>query len=161
MKLIHKTARYYLVYALFIFALSSIVFYFVIKAILIDSIDEAIHQEKVQLIENLNYENPIEELIPSENIEIKLSPTLEISKDKYSTVNLYNKERNTTIDYRQLNATYLHNNTFYEIQIRQSMEEAEALLNGIIPAQLALFLLFLFGIIIMNNYVNRHVWKPF
>jgi hypothetical protein len=41
------------------------------------------------------------------------------------------------------------------------MEEAEALLNGILPAEIGLFLLFLIGVLIMNNYVNRSVWEPF
>jgi signal transduction histidine kinase len=41
------------------------------------------------------------------------------------------------------------------------MEEAETLLNGILPAEIGLFILFLLGVILMNNYVNRNVWKPF
>jgi signal transduction histidine kinase len=161
MKLIHKTTRYYLVYALFIFGLGTILFYYVIKIILVDGIDEAIHQEKLQLIENLNYENFIDELKPSENIDIKHSEELVERPDQYSTVLVYDSTQNEFIDYRQLTAIYKFNGKFYEIRIRQSMEEAETLLNGILPAEIGLFILFLLGVILMNNYVNRNVWKPF
>jgi signal transduction histidine kinase len=161
MKLIHKTTRYYLIYALFIFGLGTILFYYVIKIILVDGIDEAIHQEKLQLIENLNYENFIDELRPSENIVIKNSMAKKIIADKYSTVLVFDSAQNEFVDYRQLAAIYKFNDNFYEIQIRQSMSEAEALLNGILPAEIGLFILFLLGVLLMNNYVNRNVWEPF
>ena len=161
MKLIHKTTRYYLIYALFIFGLGTILFYYVIKIILVDGIDEAIHQEKLQLIENLNYENFIDDLRPSENVLIKHSVLKGIVPDKYSTVLVYDSAQNDFSDYRQLTAIYKFNENYYEIQIRQSMSEAEALLNGILPAEIGLFILFLLGVLLMNNYVNRNVWEPF
>ncbi len=161
MKLIHKTTRYYLIYALFIFGLGTILFYYVIKIILVDGIDEAIHQEKLQLIENLNYENFIDELKPSENITIKHSESKEPNPDKYSTVLIFDSIQHEFADYRQLNAIYMFGGNFYEIEIRQSMEEAETLLNGILPAEIGLFILFLLGVLLMNNYVNRAVWEPF
>jgi len=161
MKLIYKTTRYYLIYALFIFGLGTVLFYYVIKIILINSIDEAIHQEKLQLIENLNYENVIDELRPSENIEIRHSDLTHIVPDKYSIILVYDSAQKATVDYRQLKAVYEFEGKFYEIQIRQSMEEAEALLYGILPAEIALFLLFMVGVLVMNNFVNRNVWKPF
>ncbi|HSZ24853.1 MAG TPA: HAMP domain-containing sensor histidine kinase [Cytophagaceae bacterium] len=161
MKLIHKTTRYYLIYALFIFGVGTVLFYYVIKIILLDGIDEAIHQEKLQLIENLNYENFIDELRPSENIDIKHSTAKKVSPDSYSTVLVFDSVQNELVDYRQLKATYKFNDNLYEIRIRQSMQEAEALLNGILPAEIGLFVLFLIGVLLMNNYVNRSVWEPF
>lgn len=161
MKLIYKTTRYYLVYALFIFGLGTILFYYVIKIILVDGIDEAIHQEKIQLIQNLNYEKVIDELQPSENIDIKHTHGKVIKPDQYSTVLVYDTAQNEFIDYRQLKAIYKFNGNYYEIRIKQSMEEAETLLNGILPAEIGLFILFLLGVLLMNNYVNRSVWEPF
>ncbi len=161
MKLIHKTTRYYLGYAFFIFGLGTILFYYVIKIILVDGIDEAIHQEKLQLMANLNYEKLIDKLEPSENIEIKHSDKTVVLPDQYSTILVYDTLRNEFIDYRQLTAIYEFNGKFYEIRIRQSMEEAETLLNGILPAEIGLFILFMLGVVLMNNYVNKNVWEPF
>ncbi len=126
-----------------------------------DGIDEAMHQEKLQLIDNLNYEKIIDELKPTENIVIKHSTTKILLKDTYSTVLVFDSAQNEFIDFRQLTAIYKFNDNFYEIQIRQSMAEAEALLNGILPAEIGLFILFLLGVLLMNNYVNRNVWEPF
>ena len=128
---------------------------------MVDGIDEAIHQEKLQLIENLNYENFIDELKPSQNIDIKHINTKYIRPDKYSTVLVYDSVHNEFVDYRQLTAIYRFGDNFYEIQIKQSMSEAESLLNGILPAEIGLFVLFLLGVLLMNNYVNRNVWEPF
>ncbi len=161
MKLIAKTTRYYLIYALFIFGLGTVLFYYVMKIILVDGIDEAIHQEKLQLIANLNYENVIDELKPSQNVEIRHINTKFIKSDKYSTILVFDSVQGEFADYRQLKSVHKLGNNYYEIQIRQSMSEVESLLNGILPSEIGLFVLFLVGVLLMNNYVNRTVWEPF
>ncbi|MCU0428969.1 MAG: HAMP domain-containing histidine kinase [Cytophagaceae bacterium] len=160
MKLIYKAARFYLVFALFIFGLGTVVFYYVIRVVLLDSIDEAIHQEKLQLIDNLKYEVIIEELKPSENIIIKkTSAPSGNMQDQYATIRGMAEDKQ--IDYRELTSIYEHQGQYYEIKIKQSLEEAESLLNAILPAQIGLFLIFLVGVLLVNNFVNRYTWQPF
>jgi signal transduction histidine kinase len=161
MKLIHKTARYYLGYALFIFGLGTVLFYYIIRIVVLASIDEAIHQEKVQLIHNLRYERGIEELRPSPDIEFRKAPPDAVPGEKYSSILVYSKEKEIFIDYRQLVAVFSFEDHLYEVRIRQSMEQAMSLLNGIVLAEAALFVLFLAGVLLMNNYVNKNVWSSF
>ena len=86
MKLIEKTTFYYLVFTLFIFILGTVFFYFLIKQVLVDGIDEALHQEKIQITQNLPYENDFIYLKPSENVTIRLSDFRKLVKDQYSFI---------------------------------------------------------------------------
>lgn len=160
MKLIHKTSRYYLGYTLFILGAGTFLFYFLIKIVLIDSVDEALHQEEVQIIKNLQYEKDFESLEPSENIFIRPVRIDHTVPEKYSTIIVYDSLGNTT-DYRELKAIYRHGEKFYEISIRQSLEEAETLLASLLPAVVLLFLIILAGVLLINNYISKQVWKPF
>ncbi|MBX9852926.1 MAG: HAMP domain-containing histidine kinase [Cytophagaceae bacterium] len=160
MKLIHKTSQYYLVYTLSILSAGTVAFYLLIKIVLMDSIDEALHQEEIQIIQNLAYEKDFDSLRPSENIYIRKVRKKESGDEKYTTIQVYDTLQNL-MDYRQLKKVYQKDNKYYEITVRQSMGEAEALLSSLIPAVVLLFLIILTGVLFMNNYVSRKVWKPF
>jgi signal transduction histidine kinase len=160
MKLIHKTSRYYLGFTLFTLSVGTVLFYFLIKIVLMDSIDEALHQEELQIIENLQYEKDFESLEPSENIFIQSVRTDHIVPEKYATIEVYDSLGNTE-HYRELKAIYKHAGKFYEISIRQSLVEAETLLFSLLPAVALLFLFILAGVLVINRYVSNKVWNPF
>lgn len=161
MKLIHKTSRYYLGYTLFILTLGVILFYILIRIVLIDSVDAALHQEEVQLMDNLRYEKSIDSLNPSENIYIRRVNVDHPEPERYSTIDVYDPEAFEYTHYRQLKSIYKHNDQFYEVTVRQSLEEAEMLLASLLPAVLALFLFILIGVYLINSFVSKKVWTPF
>src|SRR5438445_654317 len=108
MKLIEKTTFYYLVFTLFIFALGTALFYFLIRNVLVDGIDDALHQEKIQIIENLAYENDFQYIKPTENVTIRLSNINHIVRDKYATVSFFDSLKNENVHFRQLKSVYFH-----------------------------------------------------
>lgn len=160
MKLIYKTSRYYLGYTLFILGAGTVLFYFLIKIVLIHSVDEALHQEEVQIIKNLKYEKTFEKLEPSENVYIRKVRIDHPVPEKYSTIEVYDSLGNTE-HYRELKAIYKHGNQFYEISIRQSLVESETLLASLLPAVGILFIIILAGVLLINRYISNKVWKPF
>lgn len=139
MKLLQRTTLYYLLYSLFIFGIGTILFYIFIKIILWDGIDEAIHQEKVQLVANLNYEKIGEGLQPS--MDVSITPTLEeeVENDKYKTIPIYDSLTKEYIDFRQLTSYHKKGEDWYKVTIRQPLAEAESLLNSILPVEIGLF----------------------
>jgi signal transduction histidine kinase len=161
MKLIEKTTFYYLVFTLFIFVLGTGLFYFLIRNVLIDGIDDALHQEKVQIIENLAYENDFKYLKPTENVTISVSDSNHIVRDKYITASVFDSLKNEKAHFRQLKSIYFHKNKYYEITIRQSLREAEDLIEAILPVEIVLFLLLLAGILIINRSISNKIWKDF
>lgn len=160
MKLIEKTTYYYLIYSLFIFSIGTLLFYFLIKKVLKDSIDEALHQEKVQIIENLKYELNFEDLKPSENVEIKVTNINKIIPDNYRT-KIKKDGLGNEVHYRELTSVYFHDNKYYEIFISQSMAEADKLVQGILPLEIFLFLLLLIGVLIINRHISNKLWSVF
>jgi len=161
MKLIVKSSIYYLVYTLFIFTIGTFLFYFLIRNVLFDGIDEAIHQEKVQLIENLKYEKEFTELQQSDNIEIKRVDPDSKAFDKYYTKEIYSPQLNEYVDYRVLRSVFKHGNDYFEITIRQPLSEAEAHINSILPIEVSLFVGLIAGVLLIDRFISNKIWKPF
>lgn len=161
MKLLQRTTLYYLLYSLFIFGIGTILFYIFIKVILLDGIDEAIHQEKVQLVANLNYEKIGEGLQPSKDVSIMPALEDEVEKDKYKTIPIYDSLSKEYVDYRQLTSYHKNGANWYKVTIRQTLAEAESLLNSILPVEIGLFLILLGGVLLMNRFILAKIWQPF
>ncbi|ABG59981.1 sensor histidine kinase [Cytophaga hutchinsonii] len=161
MKLTAKSSIYYLIYTLFIFTIGTVLFYFLIRNVLFNAIDEALHQEKDQVIENLRYEKEFKEIQNSDFIEI-----IQVGKDskvydRFYTISIYNSKRKENIDYRELKSVYKHGDNFYEITIRQPLSEAESLINSILPIEVALFFGLIVGVLLINRFISNKIWQPF
>src|SRR6478609_10265847 len=102
MKLIQKTTRYYLGYTFFILSIGTALFYFLIRIVLIDSVDEALRQEENQIIKNLNYEVIIDSLQPSPNVKIRKTNLHNAFPEKFRIVKIYSEEEEDFIDYREV-----------------------------------------------------------
>jgi len=161
MKLTAKSSIYYLIYTLFIFAVGTILFYFLIRNILFNAIDEALHQEKNQVIENLQYEKEFKELQNSDFIEIKEVGHHSKLYDKYYNTSVYISEKKQYLDFRELKSVYKHGDNFYEITIRQPLSEAEALINSILPIEVSLFFGLIVGVLLINRFISNKIWQPF
>ncbi len=161
MKLTAKSSIYYLIYTLFIFTIGTILFYFLIRDTLFDAIDEALHQEKNQVIENLKYENDFKGIHNSEFIEITEVEIDSKVYDRYYTKSIYHPDKKESIDYRELKSVYKHGDSFYEITIRQPLSEAESLINSILPIEVALFLGLIVGVLLINRFISNKIWQPF
>jgi signal transduction histidine kinase len=159
MKLVEKTTLYYLIYTLFIFAIGTLLFYFLIRNVIFDGINEALHQEKVQIIDNLKYEAHFEYHQPGENIEIRKVNLKRELPDHYSTITLTDSA-GVKSRFRQLKSVYGHGGKYYEITIRQSLAEAETLIKSLLPVEVVLFLILLAGVLIISRQVSRNLWQP-
>jgi len=161
MKLTAKSSIYYLIYTLFIFTIGTILFYFLIRNILFNTIDEALHQEKNQVIENLKYEKEFKEIHNSDFIDIIAAGSDSQVYDKFYNTTIFNTEKKVNVDYRQLKSVYKHGVDFYEITIRQPLTEAESLINSILPIEVTLFLGLIIGVLLINRFISDTIWEPF
>lgn len=161
MKLTAKSSIYYLIYTLFIFTVGTILFYFSIRNILFNAIDEALHQEKNQVIENLKYEKEFKELQNSDFIEIIEVGIDSKPYDKYYNTSIYDAQKKRYLNFRELKSVYKHDDSFYEITIRQPLNEAESLINSILPIEVILFLGLIIGVLLINRFISNKIWQPF
>jgi signal transduction histidine kinase len=141
--------------------MAAVLFYFLIRIVLIDSIDEGLKQEEEQMVNNFSYEKEFEILNPSANVIIERLDRLRDVNDKFSTVQVFDTVRNLNVDHRQLKSVFAYKGEFYQIIIRHSLEEAEILLQGLIPMVTILFLIILLGVYLMNYFLFRSLWEPF
>lgn len=160
MKLIERTTLYYLIYTLFIFAVGTLLFYFLIHNVVTDGIDEALHQEKEQMIENIRYETDFEDLHPTQNVILIKVDSNNVAGDKYSTISLVDST-GEKVNYRQLVGVYKHGDKYYKITIRQSLAEAESLIRSLVPVEIVLFLILLAGVLYLSNIISKAIWSPF
>lgn len=161
MKLIHRTSRYYLGYTLLVLGLGTALFYFLIRIVLIDSVDEALHQEQIQIAKSLDYEKIIDSIEPSPNVRIRRVNLNKPYPEKYSTIKVYDETEKDFVHFRQLTKSYMRGDNVYEITLRQSLKEAEDLLASLLPAVAGLFIFILGGVFVINTYISNEVWGPF
>ncbi|HEX7457951.1 MAG TPA: HAMP domain-containing sensor histidine kinase, partial [Ginsengibacter sp.] len=74
---------------------------------------------------------------------------------------LYNKEHDKNIYYRQLEFPVMVNGKMYKADVRKSQEETEDLVQLILKITLAIVLLLLATLFIINRFVLSKLWKPF
>ena len=160
MNLLDKSTRYYLVYSLFVFSVGSLFFYFSVRQVINDGIDEALHQEKVVLIENLRYETAIDSLKLNKDFYIHTIEGQHTEYDRYRTIH---PSQDTTINYkhRQLQSVFQHDGQYYILKIRQSLQKEDELVDSILPIGIVMFMILLVGVLMINNMISVRVWAPF
>jgi len=162
MKLIDQTTRNYLYATLFVFGVGIFMYYFLVQKVLFDGIDEALHQEKIQLLNNLRYETDERNLVQTDRLTIvRLDGVNHHASDEYKTIEQMDHEDNEMQDYRELHSISQHAGTYYEIKIQQSLSETETLLDSLLPIQIVFFLLVMSIILLISRYVSGRVWQPF
>ncbi len=161
MKLLDKSTRYYLIYSLFIFTIGSLFFYFSIQQVIYDGIDEALHQEKIVLVNNLKYEKKIDSLKLNEFTFIqRLETKSQKQYDKYYTISPA-KDSSLKYKHRQLESVFKHDGVYYMLKIKQSLEEEEELVESLVPVGIVMFMILLVGILAITNFISVRVWAPF
>ncbi|MFN8414932.1 MAG: HAMP domain-containing sensor histidine kinase [Cytophagaceae bacterium] len=161
MKLIQKTFIYYLIYSSFIFTIGTVVFFFSIKGILFEGIDDTMHHEKLQLLENFKYEKDFSAFQESDYLQVVKLTAPQPTFERYSTVQIFDSINGVSIDYRQLHTVAVYDNHHYEIIIRQSLTDVKTLINSILPIEMILFIGLIIGILIINRLVAKKIWAPF
>jgi signal transduction histidine kinase len=163
MKLLDKTVRVLLGYAIVVLLISIPVFYLLIEKLYFEDVDDALIYKKMELenrTKRLHNDQQIELWLAMDG-EVSLAPFKGIQKDT-----IYPKVYLDTLDnemepYRELRTAIKINGVQYTMTIRRSLVESQDLITGIAQAQ-ALLLVFLFGgWIFINRRISNSIWSPF
>lgn len=167
MKLLNKTSIYYLLFALPVFTICSIVLYNLVSNEIQDSVDEALWKKKVLLEDQLKAGKPISLFIESSVIEdnpIELNPVNQISRKSdhhFSDTLIYDKMEGEILPYRVLNAIISDGKNNFELIARKSSVESDDLMESIIYPVLVLFAILMIGFFLINWFVSNKLWQPF
>jgi len=162
MKLFTKYNRVNLFATIIIFLLSSTAFYFAIRYILINQVDDDLRIEQREIETYVKEHNTLPESISvkDQKISYVLSGTY-LQKRKFETIAGNKIESNEKDLYRILQFGVIANGNIYLATVAKSLEGADDLTHSILLISSGTILLILAASFIINSVLLKRLWQPF
>jgi len=162
-KLLHKTQKSYIIYAIIILIIISPLFYFISKEIYLNNADEALKLREFQFKQKavLNLKKSDIPLWNKFNTDIKIKPSTNLRKDTLFYATYFDEIDQEKEPYRELNTPIFIEGSPYTFSAKINLVESEDLVMSIALFFIILILLLLLGFFIINRKVALQLWKPF
>jgi len=162
-KLLHKSSKVFLMYALLLLVIAAPVFYIVTEDMYIEDADEALMLRKAEYFRY--YESKInKEEIPSWNKLNRDNKILEwngLVSDSLFYKNYFDTLHDEFEPYRELNFPIIIDNTQYIYASRLNLVESEDLIESIVWLFSFIVLLLITGIFFISRRLSITLWRPF
>jgi signal transduction histidine kinase len=163
MKLLDRTVRALLSYAIIILIISIPVFYFIIEKLYFEDVDDALLYKKAELqirTKRLHDQQSIKLWLAMDG-EVSIKQSSVLQKDTIYPKLYLDTLVNEMEPYRELKTSLVINENNYLVTIRRSLVESQDLIVGIAEAQAILLILLFGGWILINRRISKSLWKPF
>jgi signal transduction histidine kinase len=163
MRLLNKTIRSYLFYSFTIILVAIPLFYFVVKKVLLHSVDHSLRTQMHDIRFNLPSIHSAEELQTWSKMDkdIRLTETNEELPDRIYTIYHPNPRHRDDDPYREIAGTIKVNGHLYALIISNSLVENDDLLGSILLVQFFLLIFLMGGMLWINRSISQKIWKPF
>jgi len=162
-KLLNKTLRLYVGYSAIVIVLTSLLFYFFLRNLYQEEVDEHLQHEYISMLPNVktlttddiaqwNQHNSSIQLI-----SLKTDNTLQ----RTYTILSFDKAEQEYVPYQVLDSPIKIQGQYYIIRIKASLLENEDLITSIVFGFALLLVLLLGGIILITQLVSAKLWLPF
>jgi len=165
MKLLNLTSRYISILLLVIIAIWGTVFYYAMLDEIYDSIDDGLDNQKGLVISKAITDSTI---LTKSNFDETDYAIREVNKitavthfDKYIDTVMYMQNEKSEEPVRMLQTVFEYNNRYYELKVVTSMVEEDDLIRQLLYSLLWLYGGLVISIVILNNFLLRHIWRPF
>lgn len=169
MKLLNKSILHLMTYLLLIVSLWSVIFYFNMLDEIKGSVDEELENYKRQIVfkaekdPTILQQKTFDEGFFSVN---KISEEEALSfKDTYEDTEIYAQDADDEAPelepVRILTTVFEQNGSFYQLKIFNNMVEEDDLVKELLWDAAGLYILLIFSILFINNFVLKRLWKPF
>ncbi|WKD86653.1 Sensor histidine kinase ResE [Polaribacter huanghezhanensis] len=162
-KLLHKTQRIYLIFAIVTFIIVAPIFYLVSEKMYLKNIDETLLGYKADFLEKIA-PNLSEETIKTWNrfnLTSKIKEYYPLKKDTLFYSEYFSKLELENEPYRELNSVVYINKKPFIFSTKISLFESGDLLTSILLLFLVLFVILLIGLIFLTRKISINLWKPF
>ena len=170
MKLLNKTNRYYIMAALVVFLIGTLVFYVMLNQIMDNDANEQLLIEKEQISQQLDQLGtiPAKGISAGDRIDIILvtDTTCPSCKGFKHDTAIYVRESGEVLPFRQL--SFLHTIRHQteapkscRITITKALFEDDDLILTIVKSMLILLSLLLLTMFEINRRISKRLWKPF
>jgi signal transduction histidine kinase len=162
-KLLHKTQKKYIIYAIIILIIISPLFYFISKEIYLNNADEALKLREFQFKQHTisNLKKSDIDLWNKFNTDIKLKPASNLRKDTLFFTTYFDEIDQENEPYRELNSPVFIEGSPYTFTAKINLIESEDLMLSIALFFVILIVLLLLGFFIINRKITLQLWKPF
>ena len=161
MKLLSKYNRVNVIATIIVLLISAVFYYFFIKSALVHQLDKNLKVEEKEITDYIKENNLLPEPSYSKDEQELYTPVNEKIIRKFSSIELYNKEHDKNIYYRQLEFPVMVNGKMYKADVRKSQAETEDIVQLVLKITLAIVLILLVTLFIINRFVLSKLWEPF
>ncbi|MFZ6025378.1 MAG: sensor histidine kinase [Bacteroidota bacterium] len=164
MKLLYKSLKAYVLFSIFVLLISIPAFYFEIKHIVAEDVDEDLISQKEDIaakLQKVSEKNPFEFLETFEpDIYIKPSVTAP-GPDSFYTITEFDTISRENVPHRVLESSVVLSNANYTIKIKSSLVDNDDLIESIVLVQAIIIVLIVAGLLLINRYHSKKLWYPF
>lgn len=162
MKLLAKYNRVNLFATILIFLVSSMVFFFLVRYILIGQVDVDLVIEQKEIQNYVARYNLLPEYIPVKDQQITYEKTgTEFTRQTFSTYTSIDSLEKEKMSSRKLIFGIEAGNQFYMVTVSKSLEGTDDLLYTILLITFSTILIMLVVSLFINRMILQKLWKPF
>ncbi|MBO9203765.1 MULTISPECIES: sensor histidine kinase [Niastella] len=162
MKLFTQYNRINIAASIIVFVVGSVVFYFVLRAVLLKQLDESLHTEQTEIVSYVQMHNKLPEVVNAYNQQI----TYVVTHEPVSGTNYYSDK---TREGDGIEMEWMRKLVFgitvagknYRVTVTKSQVETEDLLQMVIIVGAGMIALILLAGYVINRMVIKRLWKPF
>ena len=132
MKLLSKYNRINIAVTITVFLLGSIFFFFVLRYILLNQLDETLMSERQEIVNYAAAHDELPEIVNTPQQWTYYEPTAKPIKESYFKSDIYTSDDFDKVPVRRYIFSIKAGNTFYNITVTKSQQETQKLLRIII-----------------------------
>jgi signal transduction histidine kinase len=164
MKLLARTLKSYLIYSFTLLLVTVPLYYFLVKRVLIHSVDRSLRAQLRAIRSNLTGSISTADLQVWSRLDkdIRLEQAAGHFQDSIRTAYIKTRAGDNDDDpYRQLVAAIKVNGEYYTLTISTSLVENEDLLGTVVLVEALLLTGLMAGMLWINSSISRKLWAPF
>lgn len=162
MKLLSQYNRVNIIATIVVLLLSGLCYYFIIRNVLLNQLDEDLKVEEQEIRDYLKVNNSLPN--PSNYKDQKVSfeaAGAETVKRTFNSITFYSTEEHENVSSRRIIFPITAAGENYIVSISKSEEETEDLIQLILLITLAIVLVLLFTLFVINLFLLNKLWRPF
>ena len=161
MKLLSKYNRINIAVTVSVFLLGSIFFFFVLRYILLNQLDETLMSERQEIVNYVAAHNHLPEIVNTPQQWTYYETTTKPIKESYFKSDIHTSDDFDKELVRKCIFPIKAGNTYYNITVTKSQQETEKLLRIIIIATVIMIAIILIINFIINRRILSTLWNPF
>lgn len=164
MKLLNRTVRSYLLYSTLVLLVAIPLFYFIIQALCLQDVDQALQYRKRHLAQQLKEHPALLDRLPWHDLNNEMiiyPPVIRPAGEKKLTLQRYSNLQGAEEPFRELHSFIGIGGKAYPVVLRISLIGIEDLIQGIVLTAILLMILILGGLLWINRVQSKRIWRPF